>query len=32
MFRTSEMLAWLLAIPFFLAIILLLFAVLAGNP
>lgn len=32
MFRTREMLAWLLAIPFFLAIILLLFAILAGNP
>ena len=31
MFRTREMLAWFLAIPFFLTIILLLFAILAGN-
>ena len=30
--RGREMIAWLLAIPFFLSIILLLFAVLAGNP
>jgi len=30
--RRREMLAWLLAIPYFLAVILLLFAVLAGNP
>src|SRR5262245_60494784 len=29
--RGREMIAWLLAIPFFLSIILLLFAVLAGN-
>ena len=30
--RGREMISWLLAIPFFLSIILLLFAVLAGNP
>jgi hypothetical protein len=30
--RGHEMIAWLLAIPYFLTIILLLFAVLAGNP
>ena len=30
--RDREMIAWLLAIPYFLSIILLLFAVLAGNP
>ena len=30
--RGREMIAWLLAIPYFLSIILLLFAVLAGNP
>ena len=32
LYRTREMLAWLLAIPFFLSIILLFFAILAGNP
>ena len=31
MFRGSEMIAWLLAIPFFLAVFLLWFAVQAGN-
>ena len=30
--RGREMIAWLLAVPYFLSIILLLFAVLAGNP
>jgi len=30
--RGREMIAWLLAIPYFLTIILLLFAVMAGNP
>jgi hypothetical protein len=30
--RGHEMTAWLLAIPYFLSIILLLFTVLAGNP
>jgi hypothetical protein len=31
MFRGREMIAWLLAIPFFLAVLLLLFAVWAGG-
>ena len=30
--RGREMISWLLAVPYFLSIILLLFAVLAGNP
>lgn len=30
--RGREMISWLLAVPYFMSIILLLFAVLAGNP
>ena len=30
--RGREMISWILAVPYFLSIILLLFAVLAGNP
>jgi len=30
--RDREMISWILAVPYFLSIILLLFAVLAGNP
>jgi len=30
--REREMIAWILAVPYFMSIILLLFAVLAGNP
>ena len=32
LYRDHEMIAWLVAVPYYLAIILILFAVLAGNP